>query len=112
MFNSPSKTLETHFPLDSIGNHVGKCEVSDSCVSQCPHFEGCIVPRIGPAGETGQLTLLETCNRKVLEVPRTCPGQTTHVCLEPMRVIIPGEGSLGPSSQSSPPTTEPISLAG
>lgn len=39
MFTSPSKTLEIHFPLNSIDKCVGKCEVNDSCVSQSPHFE-------------------------------------------------------------------------
>lgn len=101
MFNFPSKTSETHFLLESIGKHTGKCEVGNSCLSLCRHFEGCVVHRTGLEGEIEQLTLLETCRREELEVPKACPGQTVHVCLEHMRVVIPGKGSLGPS-QSSP----------
>lgn len=35
-----SKEWETYFSLNSIGKHIGVCELSDSWLRQLPHFKG------------------------------------------------------------------------
>lgn len=61
----------------------------------------CIVYRIRFAKEIEQPTLLETCRRKELVVPKTCAGQTVCEWMEPIGTVIPGRGSLGLSSETS-----------
>lgn len=88
MFNYPSGSKKHTPHWTPQASTLVTSEVGASCISQCPHFEGCVIHRIRLARDIEQLTLSETHRREVLQVPRTYSGQTVHTCLQPMRIDI------------------------